>query len=469
LKIVVLILIAIVPDCVSLTDGFENRIWSHQWNINWSSARSGVRVTNYHVSPALWGTSGSSIGRIGVIAHEIGHFLGLEDHYDIDYSGNGLGYFCLMANSWGYDGSQLYPPQMSAWSKMKLGWTTPRIPSVGLNRVARSELPASRQAGHHLYKIGDGSFGYPRGEYLLIEYRKTEWLRGGIAIYHIDENAPYDDEGYPGQIDRYGRVWPQNGLHYKIALVPADGSYGLERGENQGNSLDLFTSGQYLVPKSVLPGANLYPNTDTYQGGRVFETGVELYALSDPTQDFMSFAFWDGETRGWNWLSNYFVKPVQGAGSIARAPSASLPSSWQTIISENFDNGSGLFALGDSAKLENKKCQSGGGCVKIEKSGDDSTISVQVDAENFTDLDISFSFLSNGLKDGEEIRLEYLSGDWNLLKSWMVGRDSIPVATWASTSVVWKKETPDNFVRFQFRTTSEKKGFYIDDVVIRGR
>jgi M6 family metalloprotease-like protein len=54
---------------------YTNRIWSHRWTLFngiWTSAE-GVRVYDYHISPSVWGTSGLSIGRIGVIAHETGH------------------------------------------------------------------------------------------------------------------------------------------------------------------------------------------------------------------------------------------------------------------------------------------------------------------------------------------------------------------------------------------------------------
>lgn len=42
----------------------------------WTST-SGVVVSDYHISPALWGLSGANIARIGVVAHESGHFFGL--------------------------------------------------------------------------------------------------------------------------------------------------------------------------------------------------------------------------------------------------------------------------------------------------------------------------------------------------------------------------------------------------------
>jgi M6 family metalloprotease-like protein len=58
-----------------------DRMWSHKWAIYTNPGQfvsaEGVTVYDYSISPAVWGTSGSSIGHIGVIAHELGHFFGL--------------------------------------------------------------------------------------------------------------------------------------------------------------------------------------------------------------------------------------------------------------------------------------------------------------------------------------------------------------------------------------------------------
>jgi hypothetical protein len=48
-------------------DGNDFRIWSHKWQMSTWTSSEGVQVNAYHISPSLWGTSGSEIGRIGVI------------------------------------------------------------------------------------------------------------------------------------------------------------------------------------------------------------------------------------------------------------------------------------------------------------------------------------------------------------------------------------------------------------------
>jgi hypothetical protein len=361
---------------------------------------------------------------------------------------------------------------MSAYAKMKLSWTVPRTPVNGLNVVALSESSSTSRTSRRLYKIGDGQFGYPQGEYLLIEYRKTEWLRGGIAIYHIDETASYDDEGFPGQVDADGVDWPYNGLHYKIALIPADGSYELERGRNQGNSFDLFNSGDYLVSSSVMMEDEPFPNTDTYQRGLVVETGVEVYTLSEPNKDSMSFVFWNGKASGWSWLSSYFVTSTE-AKRVSLPSSSAVPEKvWRTLEYESFDCGPGSFILGSDGKVDDEICKSNGNCIKISKKKDPSTVCIQVGVSLLEYVEIAFDFYSDGLIDGDSIRLEHASigiTDWRLAQSWVMGEGSFPDKKWTSTSLVLQlHDLYDTSLQLRFRTTSEKKGFYMDNVVIRG-
>jgi len=136
-----------------------------------------------------------------------------------------------MANSWGFTNDQFYPPIMSPWSKMELGWLTPtEITSSGTYNMRDS------YSTEEVFKVSNG---FANDEYLLLEYRKATGfetrigypssMSGGMAIWHIDENkSSWDQEGYPGQTG-----WPANGKHYKVALLQADGLYDLVKGENE--------------------------------------------------------------------------------------------------------------------------------------------------------------------------------------------------------------------------------------------
>lgn len=153
--------------------GRSARIWSAKAALasDWESAENNsqgvkVKVKPFHTEPALWGTSGTEITRIAVICHEMCHFFGLPDLYDTDRDpaslSQGAGIFCLMANGWGYDGTQLRPSHLSAWCKAQLGWVTPNeiyspFPNSALQPVVRNP------------SISKISTGYPPGEYLLLE------------------------------------------------------------------------------------------------------------------------------------------------------------------------------------------------------------------------------------------------------------------------------------------------------------
>jgi M6 family metalloprotease-like protein len=276
----------------------RNRIWSHKWKFRdgpWISAE-GIQVLHYNINPALWGTWGNQIGRIGVICHELGHYLGIYDLYDTQaYAGStlngyGIGLHGLMANSWGFDFSQLFPAHLSPWTMLQLGFASSTTPYGGVNTVLRMDLtPTGDQKS--VYKIGDGTLGFPIGEYLLVSYAKFMKYDvssfQGILIYHIDENVGYNDEGYPGQ---YG--WPDNGKHYRIALLQADGKYDLERGADFGDSGDFFKLDWSITPDGVYykgTRVNSDPSTNTYQAGVIQNTGLTIQVVSSPEGDTMDF------------------------------------------------------------------------------------------------------------------------------------------------------------------------------------
>ncbi len=205
--------------------------------------------------------------------------MGLPDLYDVGSEtygeGEGIGNYGLMANAWGFDRTQYYPPHFSAWSKYKLGWITPTM-------VDESGLYSLRQACDYEDAIVI-SEGYPDGEYLIIENRQPcgfdlKSAQGGLAIYHIDENAN-NIRGYPQQNN-----WPYNGNHYIVAMLQADGNYDLERKINRGDGNDVFHAGYVngIGPNGISGSrTKAFPNTKAYRNGNIINTKVSIMNIGD--------------------------------------------------------------------------------------------------------------------------------------------------------------------------------------------
>jgi len=250
----------------------EDRIWAHSGSLNWMG-----QSIRYGVSSSLWGSCGAEIARVGMIAHELGHSLfRLPDLYDKG-RGSGVGAFDLMAYAWGMDNSQYSPPHPCAWSKAKLNWVLP----TEVKKAGRYILYPS-ETNPIVYRI-DG--GYPQDEYLLVEYRKDIGFDkalgcDGAVIYHCDDTAARQSRpGFPRM--RGPSRWPTNGDHYQIAIAQRDRRFDLEKGENTGECDDIW--GQSNGLDDVFgPGDNVfnfYPNSDSYQGGIIRKTGIQIYSF----------------------------------------------------------------------------------------------------------------------------------------------------------------------------------------------
>ncbi|HWR83752.1 MAG TPA: M6 family metalloprotease domain-containing protein, partial [Candidatus Deferrimicrobium sp.] len=100
--------------------GSSNDIWSHKWGIT-PRLKDGVYISDYTVQPEFWSAPGDMT--IGVYSHELGHGFGLPDLYDVDYSSNGVGRWCIMSfGSWlGPTGFGESPAHPCAWSRTQMG------------------------------------------------------------------------------------------------------------------------------------------------------------------------------------------------------------------------------------------------------------------------------------------------------------------------------------------------------------
>ncbi len=230
--------------------GDPGDIWSHKWVLPEEyTADGGVKVYAYLTIPEN--------AKLGVSAHELGHLVfGFPDLYDIDYSSEGIGDWCLMAGgSWNGGGDT--PAHPSAWCKAQQGWVDV-VPVTAESALELPDVKTSRTV-HRLWT--DGSVGQ---EYFLLENRQqagfdAQLPGGGLLVWHVDESMETNED--------------EN--HYLVALVQADGSRDLENDMNRGDGGDPYpgwTSNTALTADST-PASTGYSGQDS------------LVAVTDITDD----------------------------------------------------------------------------------------------------------------------------------------------------------------------------------------
>lgn len=224
--------------------GSTSDIWSHKWGIT-PRLKDGVRVSAYSIQPEYWSAPGDIT--IGVYAHEIGHLFGLPDLYDTDGSSQGLGRWSLMSGgSWnGALGN--HPAHFDSWCLTKLGWAT-IVDVAGTVRVSNLSPSTLTDTVFRMWATDN-----PSPQYFLVNHRAERNLpsTGGLCLLFCDDAMGGNRKEFRPGVSR------PTDPHYNVALVPADGRYDLDFGNNSGDAGDLWPGpanktrfDAYTVPSS---------------------------------------------------------------------------------------------------------------------------------------------------------------------------------------------------------------------------
>jgi len=202
--------------------GNSGDIWSHKWVLPQEFDADGTKIYGYLTIPEN--------AKLGVAAHELGHLLfGFPDLYDIDYTSEGIGDWCLMAGgSWNGGGDT--PAHPSAWCKAQQEWAT--VENVTADETLTIQDVKTARKVYRLWT--DGAAGQ---EYFLLENRQQAGFDAalpgaGLLVWHVDESRETNED--------------EN--HYLVGLIQADGSRDLENDVNRGDAGDPFP-GLVLEPK----------------------------------------------------------------------------------------------------------------------------------------------------------------------------------------------------------------------------
>jgi hypothetical protein len=393
-----------------------------------------------------------------------------------------------MSYSWGFDNSQWYPPHNDPYTLTKFGWVQPtKITKSGTYPIKiMDSMPSPGDV--HVYKIDKG---FKTGEYLLLQYYRFTGPNGGsrcpgtskydvcegVLIYLVDETKTganaHNNQGYPGQ-----EGWPANGNHYKVALLQKDRQYHLEKGDGVGTYADFFKAGDTLMP-SLDPNNPVYPNTNSYQGGVVTPTNIEVTVAYHPDPKYM------------NLLIQFRNTATTPNPTPAPTPAPSL--SGAIFPNQNFESGSmGNIFIGGGDDCEviqysvetaiaspNNLAGAGSGgsyCVRLrDKSGVASSAYTNLmSVAGYNSLRLEFDFYVKSFERAEDFFVEWSEDgtNWNVERRWIAGKN-LRQNRWNRAKVVfdgWEAAGRPSTIAIRIRAdaSGDDDMLYFDNVIFFG-
>jgi len=280
------------------------RVWSHRWSLfqTFQPKNSpGMKVSSYNVNPSLFGLSGNTITRIGVLTHEIAHMFDLPDTYDTDGSSAGLHVYDLMASSWGIDGSQLYPPSFTPWGKERLGVIRNfKKLKPGINEIKPSNLLPSSDNEMYKLELNDN-------EAIYIDYQipinNMKLHPEGVLIYHCDNSVRFGNtrEWYPELYETQENEYPK-GLHYLCRLIQADNKFKLEKTQwPVRRDVDVYfgITNSTTLNDSGKNNINSWANLEKKYDGNCVRSGHQLWNFTKvSTHKFVFYYRFDEKVAG---------------------------------------------------------------------------------------------------------------------------------------------------------------------------
>lgn len=146
-------------------------------------------------------TSGKIIlelGMNGILTASYGSFLGLPDLFNTNNGKTAIGRFGLMDGQSIFSFNGLFPPEPSAWEKVYLGWVNPITISSGTaNLKIRTSSGNTGNTDSTMYKVLINA-----KEYFLIENRNRDYLNNGQKLY-IHNRSFNDVSTYTKDVDEF--------------------------------------------------------------------------------------------------------------------------------------------------------------------------------------------------------------------------------------------------------------------------